>query len=195
MSLKIVMRRILLGRLKMLEEILKYWFSDKLKPYWFASTPELDAEMKDKFLTLWEQAKAGEKDHWKESGKGCLALCIVLDQLPLNMFRGDPRSFSTEQQAVEITKFSIRKGFDEQVSNDRVSFLYMPLMHSEKLADQNLAVASFEKANLVGNIRFAKHHRGIIEEFGRFPHRNKILGRESTQKELDYLASERAFTG
>jgi uncharacterized protein (DUF924 family) len=111
------------------------------------------------------------------------------------MFRGDPKSFSTEQQVVEITKFAIQQGFDEQISNDRVSFLYMPLMHSEKMADQNLAVTSFEKAKLDGNIRFAKHHRGIVQEFGRFPHRNKILGRDSTQKELDYLASDRAFMG
>jgi uncharacterized protein (DUF924 family) len=185
----------LLGRLKMLEEILKYWFSDAVKPYWFSSTTELDTEMKDKFLTLWEQTKAGEKNHWKDSADGCLALCIVLDQLPLNMFRDNPKSFSTEQQAIEITKVAIQDELDIKIDNDQVSFLYMPLMHSEKLADQNLSVVCFEKAKLEGNIRFAKHHRDIIEQFGRFPHRNKILGRESTQKELDYLASDRAFTG
>ena len=155
------MRQILVGRLKMRDEILTYWFSDAVRSHWFSSTPELDAEMKDKFLTLWKQVKADEKPHWKETPEGCLALCIVLDQLPLNMFRGDPKSFSTEQQAVEITKFALQQGFDEQISNDRVSFLYMSLMHSENLADQDLAVASFEKANLEGSIRFAKHHRGI----------------------------------
>jgi len=179
----------------MLNRILEYWFSDEVKTHWFSSTPELDAEMKDQFLTLWEQAKAGEKDHWKESADGCLALCIVLDQLPLNMFRGTPKSFITEQQAIEYSKYAVSEGLDLDVRNDQVSFLYMPLMHSENLADQDLSVRCFEKANLEGNTRFAKHHRGIIEEFGRFPHRNKILGRKSTQKELDYLASDRAFMG
>ena len=178
-----------------MNEILEYWFSDEIKPYWFASTPEIDAEMRDRFLTLWKQAKAGKKDHWKETGKGCLALCIVLDQLPLNMFRGDIKSFSSEQQAVEIAKYAIQNNLDSEVDDEQVSFLYMPLMHSENLADQDLSVACFEKADLEGNIRFAKHHRGIIAEFGRFPHRNEILGRESTQKELIYLASNRAFIG
>lgn len=176
-------------------EILKYWFSEDISKYWFASTPEIDTQMRDRFNDLWEKAKEGELDHWKTSGKGCLALCIILDQLPLNMFRGTAKSFITEQQAVTIAKYAIEKELDQQISKERVSFLYMPLMHSESLDDQNLSVELFEKAGLENNLRFAKHHRDLIIEFGRFPHRNEVLKRDSSLQEIEYLNSKRAFTG
>ena len=177
------------------EMILEYWFSEDNRQYWFASTPEIDTQIREQFNALWERAKRGELDHWKETAEGCLALCIVLDQLPLNMFRGTAKSFSTEQQSIEITKYAIKNGFDQQINQDRLAFLYMPLMHSEDLAAQDLSVASFEKAGLEDNLRFAKHHRELIKTFGRFPHRNEILGRENTQAEIDYLKSKQAFTG
>ena len=178
-----------------IDEILTYWFSEKMSAHWFSSTPEIDDQIRDNFSNLWEEAKAGKKDDWENSAEGCLALCIVLDQFPLNMYRGQSKTFSTEQLAVSVCKHAIENKFDEKIDKNRVAFLYMPLMHSENLADQDLAVALFEKADLEGNIRFAKHHRDLIIEFGRFPHRNKILERESTPEELKYLSSDRAFTG
>ena len=179
----------------MKKELLDFWFSPPMNKHWFASTPEIDKQIRDSYESLWESARQGEIDHWKETADGCLALCIVLDQLPLNMFRDSAKSFSTEAQSVLISKHAIQTGLDEQLATDRVAFLYMPLMHSENLKDQDFAVQMFDKAGLENNLRFARHHRALIEEFGRFPHRNEILGRQNTPDEIAYLNSKRAFTG
>lgn len=175
--------------------IIEFWYSERMRPRWFSSTPEVDAEIRSKFEHLWLQAGKGELDGWKASGEGCLALAVVLDQFPLNMFRGKAISFSTEQQAVACSKYCISQGYDREIPLDKVVFLYMPLMHSENLADQDLAVKLFEQANLVNNLRFARHHRELIRKFGRFPHRNTILGRNSSTEEIEYLNSPEAFLG
>lgn len=177
------------------EDILTFWYTPPMPQHWFASTPAIDADIRARFGTFWEQAAAGEWDHWQATPEGCLALCIVLDQFPLNMFRGEARSFSTEQQAVAVTKHAVARGFDQRLPVERRSFLYMPLMHSEHLGDQDESVRLFEAAGLEANARFAHHHREIVQYFGRFPHRNAALGRESTAAELAYLASKDAFTG
>ena len=176
-------------------DILEFWYSEPMASRWFSSTPQLDAEIRAKYEQLWRAAAEDRLEDWKNSPQGCLALVIVLDQLPLNMFRGEAKSFSTEQQAVEVCKLAIAKGYDREIASGRLSFLYMPLMHSEHLADQDLSVQMFEQAGLEGNLRFARHHRDLIRKFGRFPHRNAILGRESSQQELDYLGSKEAFLG
>jgi len=176
-------------------KVLDFWFTKPISDHWFSSTPKIDQQITDSYQSMWEQAKSGELDGWGNSADGCLALCILLDQLPLNMFRGKEKSFSTEQQAVVITKHAIKAGLDNKISNDRVAFLYMPLMHSENMDDQDLAVSCFDKANLEGNLQFAKHHRGIVAQFGRFPHRNEALGRVSSPAEIEYLNSDKAFTG
>jgi len=181
--------------LHMSKDILDFWFTKPMSNHWFNSSPEIDQQISDIFEATWERAKAEEFDGWKSTAEGCLALCILLDQFPLNMFRGTAKSFSTEQQAVEIAKYAIDKGFDDGIRNKRVAFLYMPLMHSENMDDQNLAVSCFKKAKLDDNLRFAKHHRGIVEKFGRFPHRNIALGRISSDAEIEYLNSDVAFTG
>ncbi len=162
---------------------------------WFSSTPALDDAIREKFEALWRKAAAGELDGWKETPEGCLALAIVLDQFPLNMFRGRAESFRTEQQAVEIARFAIGKGYDQHLPAERLTFLYMPLMHSENLADQDLSVRLFEAAKLESNLLFARHHRELILKYGRFPHRNSLLGRQSTPDEVEYLASSGAFLG
>lgn len=177
------------------QEILEFWYAAEMRPRWFASTPELDAAIRHKYETLWRSATAGELDDWKRTPEGCLALVIVLDQFPLNMFRGQALSFSSEQQAVEATRHALAQGYPQRLPADRLSFLYMPLMHSEDLADQDLSVELFEQAGLESNLRFARHHRELIRKFGRFPHRNAILGRESTSEETAYLASKEAFLG
>ncbi len=177
------------------DDILDFWYSPPMPQYWFASTPVIDADIRERFGALWEQAAAGELDAWQATPEGCLALCIVLDQFPLNMFRGEVRSFSTEQQAVVVSKQAVQRGFDTLLPLERRSFLYMPLMHSEHLVDQDESVRLFDAAGLDANARFARHHRDIVRLFGRFPHRNAVLGRESTAEELAYLASKEAFTG
>ncbi|MDA8092539.1 MAG: DUF924 domain-containing protein [Betaproteobacteria bacterium] len=176
-------------------EMLDFWFSDAMRRRWFASTPKLDAEIRDRFEGLWQQAAAGTLDAWQETPEGALALVIVLDQLPRNMYRGRPESFSTAQQAVAVAKHAIEHGFDQRIGKDRLAFLFMPLMHSERLDDQDASVRLFAGAGLADNLRWAEHHRDIVRRFGRFPHRNAILGRESTREEQDYLASPRAFKG
>lgn len=166
-----------------------------MNKHWFSSTKTIDTEIHEQFYETWVKAKEGDFDAWRNSASGALALCIVLDQLPLNMFRGKAESFSTEQKAVQISKQAIQQQLDDALNDSEVAFLYMPLMHSENIDDQQLAVDLFAKRNMIENLRFAKHHNDIIKRFGRFPHRNEILQRISTAEEIEYLNSKEAFTG
>ena len=175
--------------------IIEFWYSEKVKSKWFNSSIEFDKEIKSHYEDVWEDALRGEFSFWRDSAEGCLALAIILDQFPLNMFRGEVQSFSSEAVAVKVAKHAVENGLDKNIDEDKVSFLYMPLMHSENMDDQNLAVKLFEQAELVGNAKFAKHHRDIVKKYGRFPHRNKILDRESSKEEIEYLNSDSAFTG
>ena len=177
------------------EDIINFWYSESSKSKWFNSTKAFDKEIKTKYETLWRETLRGENASWSEIANGCLALAIILDQFPLNMFRGEVKSFSSEGMAVRIAKKAISSGLDNQIDKGMRAFLYMPLMHSENIDDQELSVDLFSKADLEENLRFAKHHRDIIKKYGRFPHRNKILLRESSQDEIDYLNSDHAFTG
>ncbi|HMT91722.1 DUF924 family protein [uncultured Thiothrix sp.] len=178
-----------------IKDILDFWYTPPMQQHWFSSTPTIDAEIRERFENTWAEARDGKLDSWKQTAEGCLALCIVLDQFPLNMYRGAALSFSTEQQVVAVTKHALAQSFDQQLPPERVMFLYMPLMHSEHLADQDESVRLFTAAGLTENARFAEHHRGIVQRFGRFPHRNAALGRESTPAELEYLNSKEAFKG
>jgi uncharacterized protein (DUF924 family) len=134
-------------------------------------------------------------DDWQQSATGSLALVIVLDQFPLNMFRGTAKSFSTGAQSRSVARSAIEKSYDQELPADQRSFLYMPFMHSEDLDDQAFGVELFSQPGLENNLRFAKHHYGIIERFGRFPHRNEILARESSEAEIKYLNSKQGFHG
>lgn len=176
-------------------DILDFWYQPPMANHWFSATDTIDQTIRERFEPLWKQARDGQLNHWQDTAEGSLALCIVLDQFPLNMFRGEARSFSTEQQAVAVSKHAIGENFDQFIPKERLAFLYMPLMHSENLDDQDLAVAKFEEMSLTDNARFAHHHRNIIKRFGRFPHRNAILGRQSSTAEQTYLNSEEAFKG
>ncbi len=120
---------------------------------------------------------------------------IVLDQFPLNMFRGTAQSFAGEARSREVAASAIERDFDKTLSAEQRSFLYMPYMHSEALDDQVLALQLFDQPGLESNLRFARHHHAIIEKYGRFPHRNAALGRDSTEAEIEYLKSKEAFTG
>ena len=174
-------------------DVLDYWFSEKSKQFWFASTPQVDNEIKLSFESVWEKAAEGEYSQWRETADGSVALIVILDQLPLNMFRSDPKGFQTENMAVEVALNAINNGFDEELNDEKLLFLFMPLMHSENIDHQNLQVYLFDKYNF--NLEFSKHHRDLVKKFGRFPHRNEILGRMSTMEELDYLLSDNAFKG
>ena len=177
------------------KEIVEFWFAGENRRLWFDSNEECDALVGDRFGSTWEQARDGELDHWAETAIGALALVIVLDQFPLNMFRGEPRAWSTEARSREIAAAAIARGLDRELNDEQKVFLYMPYMHSESLADQDRAVELFERAGLHENVRWANHHRDIVQRFGRFPHRNGPLGRASTSEEEAWLASDEAFLG
>ena len=177
------------------QDIVDYWFSEPVARLWFRSTPAFDREVRERYERLWQRARDGELDYWRDSAIGCLALVIVLDQFPLNMFRGEALSYSTEGLAVEVARHALERGYDGELEVREKAFLYMPFMHSESIEDQERALRLFDQPGLEDNLRFARHHHDIIRRFGRFPHRNAALGRESSAAEVEYLNSKQAFTG
>lgn len=179
----------------MQQAIIDFWFSDAVSKLWFNATPEFDRQLRDDYQALWEQASRGELADWAETAQGSLALVIMLDQFPLNMFRGTARSYSSTARSRDVARAAIERGFDKELPLEQRSFLYMPFMHSEEIDDQRYAIELFEGAGLESNLRFARHHHAIVEEFGRFPHRNQALGRKSSQAEKEYLDSSKAFKG
>lgn len=172
---------------ELVSEILGFWFSDEVQPLWFNSTSEFDALLRERYEQTWGRARAGVYDHWAQEPLSALALVIILDQFPLNMFREDARQYSTEAHARRIAGQLIESGLDQQLSAGQKAFLYLPYMHSEKLQDQDFAVELYQKAGLQENLRYAQHHRDVVKRFGRFPHRNVALGRQSTAEEIEYL--------
>jgi uncharacterized protein (DUF924 family) len=177
------------------QNVLEFWFSPRVRRLWFRSTPEFDQEIQDRFEDTWQAARKGELKHWEDSAKGALALVIVLDQFPLNMYRRQAESFATESQALAVAAHAIDQGWDSGLETVEKAFLYLPFMHSENLTDQDRSVELYEAAGLTDNLRFARHHREIVRRFGRFPHRNAALGRESTGEERQWLLSKEAFRG
>jgi uncharacterized protein (DUF924 family) len=176
-------------------EVVDFWFAPDVQPLWFASTPDFDAALQTRFLATYQAATAGRLSAWETTTTGALALVIVLDQFPLNMFRGQPASFATAAAAREAADRAIARGFDRVLPPEQRQFLYLPFMHGEALADQERSVELYQQPGLEEGLRFARHHRDLIQRFGRFPHRNAILGRPSTPEELAYLASPEAFHG
>ncbi len=179
----------------MYHALIDFWFSEQVSQYWFNAPQSFDQQLLETYGELWEQAENGELDGWCEQATSSLALVILLDQLPLNMFRGTAKSFATEAQSRTVAGLAIEREFDLDMLSQHKSFLYMPFMHSENLDDQARSLQLFDQPGLEGNLRFARHHYAIVEQFGRFPHRNKILGRESSAAEIDYLNSKQAFKG
>ncbi len=176
-------------------KVLSFWFGDPQEPeygtpraFWFQSTPEIDQQIRDFFGDAYEDAKAGRLDAMLQKAEDCLALVIILDQFPRNMFRGKPQSFATDGKALEIAKLAVSKGFDKELSLFQAKFLYLPYMHSENLDDQRECVRLFEALGEPQGLDYARKHMDIIARFGRFPHRNAILGRINTPEEIEFLA-------
>ena len=177
------------------QNIIDFWFADVNKPFWFNSTKKFDNQLYKDYHSFYIAASNGKLSSWQQQPFGALALVIILDQFPLNMFRGKPESFTTEAMSLEFAKQAISQGFDADLTNEQKMFLYMPYMHSEDLADQEQSLIMFNQDGLENNYKYAQHHYEIIKQFGRFPHRNIILGRKSSAEELEYLNSEKAFRG
>lgn len=171
----------------MYEEIIRFWFNELDPKQWWKKDQAFDLMIQTRFGALHRQAKAGELAHWRESALGSLAEVIILDQFSRNMFRDKPESFACDPMAVALTQFAISKGLDTTLSDVQRVFLYMPLMHSESKQIHCEAIKHFEHVGIKNNIEFELKHKAIIDRFGRYPHRNEILGRRSTAEELAFL--------
>ncbi|MGX5734504.1 DUF924 family protein [Bosea thiooxidans] len=154
---------------------------------WFAKDDAFDAEIRQRFLPAHEAAAAGELAEWEHTPEGVYALLILLDQFPRNLFRGSPRAFATDAQALAVAERAIAHGFDTSYEPPEQRFFYMPFMHSEALADQERCVFLCAAADDAEGVAYAEIHRDIIRDFGRFPHRNPVLGRETTAEEKLFL--------
>ena len=154
---------------------------------WYSKDDAFDAEVCRRFLGLWQCAAAGELASWETGDDGALALVIVLDQFPRNMFRGDARTHASDPLASAVAHRAIDRGVDARIDPVLREFLYLPLMHSEHLGDQLRCIELSRAAGLAESLKWAEHHADIIRRFGRFPHRNQILGRATTPEEQAFL--------
>jgi uncharacterized protein (DUF924 family) len=168
-----------------MDEVLEFWFADPAR--WWKKDPAFDTEIRRRFSDLHAAIERGEHEDWLDTPRGALAYIIVLDQFSRNMFRGTARMFASDAQALAAARAAIDRGYDAALPPAERGFLYMPLMHSEDLADQERCVELFQAFAGSDQVRYAQQHREIIRRFGRFPHRNEVLGRASTSEELEFL--------
>ena len=170
------------------EDVLAFWFAEGRREQWFRGGPSFDVVVEEVLGLAYHRAASGECDGWAESAAGALALVLLLDQVPRNLFRNDPRAFATDEQARHIAHAAIESEFDRGLSQVQRVFLYLPFEHSEELEDQELCcrlVAELDEDP--GWLDYARQHRDIIARFGRFPHRNAVLGRLCTPEEEAFL--------
>lgn len=189
-----------------IDSVLRFWFGNAERDAdvfreaagrWFKKDEAFDAEIRRQFGDLHAKAAAGKLGEWAESPRGRLALIIVLDQFSRNLYRNDPRAFSCDDRALGLAREGIEAGDDTQLRVVERSFFYMPFMHSENLQDQERCIELFEnllseapedcRASIQNNVKYARAHRDIVARFGRFPHRNAALGRQSTAEETEFL--------
>lgn len=170
-------------------EVLTFWFDELSPKDWFMGSKELDANISERFGTTHKMLRESEKIPDPVTGRSTMAAVIVLDQFSRNMFRGDRQAFEYDGLALSLTKHAIATGLDKELQSEQRMFLQMPFMHSEKLEDQETALQLFTgKAH-----ESAVDHHALIVQFGRFPHRNEVLGRQSTEEELSYLKDGKRF--
>jgi uncharacterized protein (DUF924 family) len=167
-------------------DILAFWRKAG-RDRWYKRNDAFDADVRHRYLALWREAAVGELSCWEASDDGALALVLVLDQFPRNMFRDDSAAFSSDAAAREVARRALANGADARVDADLREFFYLPFMHSEHLADQIHCVELFRKIESLENLKYAEQHADIIRRFGRFPHRNLALGRATTPEERAFL--------
>lgn len=185
------------------EPVLRFWLGEPggeplaNQPLWFKKDPAFDAEVRERFGELVERGGRGGLEGWRATARGALAYVILLDQLPRNIHRGKPESFAHDARALEATLVAMARGFEDELGTVERWFLYMPLMHAEDLGYQERCVDAFQRLEaaaegqmrevLRGAVDYAVRHRDVVARFGRFPHRNVILGRTSTPDEIEFL--------
>jgi uncharacterized protein (DUF924 family) len=173
----------------MSNEVLECWFDQANRRHWFDASPDFDELVRQRLAPLYAEAIEGRLDHWKDHPDGALALCILFDQAPRNIFRGSARAFATDTQARSVATHILGFGFDRSyATDDHRMFCYLPFEHSEDIDDQRLALQLFSERTADDSaVEYARRHLEIIARFGRFPHRNAVLGRTSTSAELEFL--------
>lgn len=178
--------------------LIDFWFGPPRSPgrfqqrdVWFKTDPAFDTELRDRFAALQQRAAAGRCADWGLEAEPCLALILLLDQLPRNLFRGSARAFACDPIARAVARGALKRGFDRSLPASWRQFIYLPFEHSEDIADQEVAVQLFaamaRDPAFAGALDYAQRHRAIIARFGRFPHRNRALGRASTAEEEAFL--------
>ncbi|MDJ0609375.1 MAG: DUF924 family protein [Kiloniellales bacterium] len=168
--------------------VLDFWFAEGMKDRWFKKDEAFDSEVEEKLGALYEQAAAGALDHWQNDFEGCLALIVLLDQVPRNLFRGQAKAFATDEKALGLTYRMLERGWDRGLPQLQRVFVYMPLEHCETLEGQELCLELMgELKDAEEWLKYVKMHHDIIARFGRFPHRNEALGRETTEEEAEFL--------
>jgi len=182
-------------------EILNFWFGSpdaadhgKQRAFWFTKKQQFDQEVRTLFLADYQQAVAGELDSWQETANSCLALILLLDQFPRNMFRGTAQAFAADAQALSAAQYAVANKFDQELLVVQRQFVYLPFEHSENLEHQHQAVKLFSALkndpDTAISLDYAIRHCLVIERFGRFPHRNAILGRVTTPEEAEFLQQQ-----
>ena len=174
----------------MFNDVIQFWFEDIDHQLWWEKNSDFDQLIRDRFLTLHQQAASGELFQWRESALGCLAEIIILDQFSRNMFRDTAQSFSYDGQALVLAQTAIARGIDKQLTSPQRSFLYLPFMHSESLIIHQQAEVLYKAHGVAANLEFELKHKRIIEQFSRYPHRNIILNRHSTEQEIAFLTQQ-----
>jgi uncharacterized protein (DUF924 family) len=170
------------------ETVLTFW-REAGPDQWFTRNDVFDADIREKFLSTYQAAAAGKLAAWEATAEGALALTIVLDQFPRNMFRGQARCYATDPLARQVANRALKRGYDQDVPAAERRFFFLPFMHSEDMADQRRCVALYREAG-DDDLKYAERHADIIRRFGRFPHRNAVLGRATTAEEQAYLDAD-----
>jgi len=172
------------------QDVIKFWFEELGPEMRFAKNADLDRKIRERFLETFRAVVAGETAGWRKTPEGRLAEIIVLDQFSRNMFRDSAEAFSADKLALRLAQEAVSTGDDQQLTIEQRAFLYMPYMHSEDRQIHKEAVKLYSLKGLEFNLKFEHMHKKIIDRFGRYPHRNKILGRESTPEEIEFLKQE-----
>lgn len=169
------------------QDVLKFWFKELKPKDWFAENKVLDERIKSRFGNLLKSAARAELYSWRKTAKGRLAEIIVLDQFSRNVYRNTPNAFAQDSQALTLAEEAVAAGADKKLTVDEKVFLYMPFMHSESRLIHQQAIKLFSQPGLEESYDFELRHKAIIDRFGRYPHRNKILGRKSSTEEIEFL--------
>ena len=173
-----------------IEAILNFWFVENGPKQWFTNDPVFDAAIRDRFAGLVERAAKGELSHWRATVRGALAEIIILDQFPRNLYRGDARAFGCDSLAREAAGQALQMKVDQAVSETERVFIYLPFEHSEAAEDQKISLRLCATLSDKSFLDWAEKHKKVIDRFGRYPHRNAVLGRPSTAEELAFLEEE-----